>query len=119
MHHQIAFAYAVAELHNLGTHPVHADAAVAVLAENERLAVFEHELMVGLDRLVANFLESVVVEDVAVLEDLDKRRAAVIVGAFKNFAEMLLLDVDSTRDECRMCAERDGNRIEREINRAR
>ena len=50
--------------------------------------------MVGLDGLVAQFLEGTIVEDVAVLEDLDERRAAMGVAALEHLAEMLLLDVD-------------------------
>ena len=118
MHHDVAFAHPVTELDHLGTHPVHADAAVAVLAEDERLAILEHELMVGLDSLVADFLESVIVEDVAILKDLDKRSAAICVGALEHFAEMFLLDVDRAGDERRIRTKRDRHRIEREINRA-
>ena len=58
----------------------HHDAALAVGAEADRLAVHEvdHHLVAGL--LLGDVVELAVVEHVAVLVDLDERRAAVVVG---------------------------------------
>ncbi len=68
-------------VHDLGLLAVQADALVAVLAEDQRLAVLEDERAC---RPCVSFSVSVgegaVVEDVAVLEDLDERRAAVLRG---------------------------------------
>ena len=64
--------------------------------------MLEHQLMVGLDRLVADVVESAVVEDVAVLQNLDERGAAMRMRPLERFAEMLLLDVDRARDERRV-----------------
>src|SRR3712207_8851874 len=49
-----------------------ADGLVAVLAEDQRLAVFEVERVVGLGGLVGGVVVGAVVEDVAVLVDLDR-----------------------------------------------
>src|SRR5215472_3784013 len=90
---EVALGYAVAKMHRLGAHPVHADAHVAILAEDERLAVLEHELMLGLEALVTDVVEGAVVEDVAVLQNLDERGAAMRVRPLEHLAEMLLLDI--------------------------
>ena len=71
------------------------DALVAVLAEDERLPVLEHERVIGLaSSFSVRSLEGAVVEDVAVLEDLDERRALVRVRAPDDLLEVLRLDVD-------------------------
>ncbi len=57
--------------------PAHADALVVVLAEDQRLAVLEVEDVVVLGLLVGHVGEGPVVEDVAVLVDLDEGRALV------------------------------------------
>src|SRR5260370_30307971 len=101
MYDDVALADAVAERDHLGPLPVHPDSLVAVLAEDERLAVLAHQLMIGLDLLVADVVEGAVIENVAVLEDFDERRAAMPMSAFQRLAEPLLLDADSTRNERR------------------
>ena len=63
----------LAERHDLELDPVHADAAVAVLAEDERLAVLEEDGVVVAHVLLGEGLPGAVVEDVAVLQDLDER----------------------------------------------
>ena len=61
-----------------GFMPLQADALVAVLAEDQRLAVLQLERGVGLGFAVGGVVEGAVVEHVAVLIDLDERRAAVL-----------------------------------------
>ena len=63
-----------------GWRPSQADALVAVLAEDHRLAVLEDEHPVLADLAVGEVAPGAVVEDVAVLEDLDERRALVPAG---------------------------------------
>ena len=75
--------------------PVQADALVAVLAEDQRLAVLEHERVVSaLMSFSVSVVEGAVVEDVAVLEDLDERRALVRVARADDLLQVLGLDVD-------------------------
>ena len=109
----------VAELHHLEAVAVHADALVAVLAEDQRLAVLEQELIVGLAVLVGDVREGAVVEDVAVLQDLDERGAAVLVGAANHLLQVLGLDVDAARDEGGLGAERHGDRVKRDSRSSR
>ena len=75
--------------------------------------------MLGLDGLVADVVEGAVIEDVAVLENLDERCAAMIVRALERLAEMLLFDVDGAGDEGGMRSERQRDRVERKIHGTR
>jgi hypothetical protein len=88
-----------AELDDLGERAAHADAAVAVLAEDHRLAVFEVEHVVGPHVAGGEGVEGVVVEDVAVLEDLDEGDALVAGRRLHHRAEVLDVDVDGAGDE--------------------
>ena len=54
-----------------------ADALVAVLAEHQRLAVLQQDAGIGPGRLVGQGVVGAVVEDDAVLQDLDEGRARV------------------------------------------
>ena len=95
------------------------DAPLAVLAEGDRLAVLEPD-----QRLVAGVglleqVERAVVEDVAVLVDLDERRALVLGGRAQDLLEVLAVGVDGTGDEARLGPERERDRVERRVRRAR
>src|ERR1700724_965420 len=92
--------------------------AAAPLAEDERLAVLElHRLLVA-GLLLGHVAESLVVEDVAVLVDLDEGGAAVPRGAAQGLLQMLLEDVDAARDEGRAGAQGQRQWIERHVDRA-
>src|ERR1700730_13936793 len=120
MHHDAFEILAIgADRDHFGPHPVHPDSLVAILAKDERLAVLKDQLMLGLDALVAHVVECAIVEDIAVLENLDERRAAMVMCALEGVAEMFLLDVDGTRNESSMRAKRHGDRVEWEIHRSR
>ena len=80
--------------------------AIAIAAEDHGPAVLEHQRVVALARLVGEVVERAVVEDVAVLEDLDERRAAVGVRAPQDLLQMLGLDVDAAGDEASPSAPR-------------
>src|SRR5260370_16460192 len=99
MHHEILLRDAVAELHDLGPLPVHPNTLVAILAEDQRLAMLQHQLMIALDLLVAHIIESTVVEDVAVLQNLDERCSAMGVGALDHLSLLLLLAVTCPADD--------------------
>ena len=56
--------------------------------------------------------ETPVVEDVAVLEDLDERRTLVLVGPAQDLVQVLGLDVDAAGDERGLRAEGQRDRVE-------
>ena len=62
-------------------------------------------------------VERTVVVDVAVLEDLDERGSTMPSGRTKHFREPLLVGVDRPRDERRLRADRDRERVERVVER--
>ena len=90
------------------------DALLEVGAEADRLAVLEADL-VGRAPLATDGVEGAVVEDVAVLVDLDEGRAGVLGGGPQGVADVLLLDVDRAGDEGGVGAERQGERVERVV----
>ena len=65
------------QLDHLGNEAAEPYAAIAIATEDHGPPVLEHQRVVALARLVREVIERAVVEDVAVLEDLDERRAAV------------------------------------------
>src|SRR5262249_45095366 len=73
MHKQIIDADAIAQRHDLWVQAVQPDALVAIFAEDERLTMLQIKRVVGLDALVGGVLEDAVVENLAVLIDLDER----------------------------------------------
>ena len=90
------------------------DPALAVGAEPDRLAVLEADLVRGA-ALAADRVEGAVVEDVAVLVDLDEGGAIVLGGGAQGRGEVLLLDVDGAGDERGLGAERQRQRVERRV----
>ena len=94
-----------------GWRPSEPDALVAVLAEDHRLAVLEHEHPVLADLAVGEVAPGAVVEDVAVLEDLDERRAVVAAGPLERLLEVLGVGVDRAGDERRLGGEGDRQRL--------
>ena len=68
-------------------------ALLAVGAEADRLAVEQRDQHVVAGRLGRQGLERAVVEDVAVLEDLDERGALVFVGPAEHLLHVLAVDV--------------------------
>ncbi len=96
---QIALGDAVAELHDFEVEAVQADALVAVLAEDQRLAVFELDDVLAAGVFFGEIDPGAVVEDVAVLQDFDVGRAFVRGGLFQSVFQVLLEDVHRARDE--------------------
>ena len=76
-------------------------------AEPDRLAVLERDQHLVADRLGGDALEGGVVEDVAVLEDLDERGALVLVGAAERLDHVVAVHVVGAGHEARLGAERD------------
>src|SRR5205085_1884277 len=108
----------VRELDDLGSEAVEADAAVPVLAEDERLAVLDVDHAVVAHVALLEGVKGAVVEDVAVLVDLEDRTAAVRGHALERRAEVLRVRVDRARDEARLGREGDGKRLERIVDDA-
>ena len=87
-------------------------------AEADRLAVDQRDDRVGLGVVVLDRVERAVVEDRAVLVDLDERRAAVGGGRGEHRGEVLAVGVDGAGHERRLGAQRQGDRVERVVERA-
>ena len=73
---------------------------------------------VGLGVGVLDGVEGAVVEDRAVLVDLDERRAAVGGGGGEHLGQVLAVGVDGAGHERRLGAERQRDRVERVVHRA-
>ena len=110
---QVAFADAVAELHDFEVEAVHADALVAILAEDERLAVFELDDVLAARFFLGQVEPGAVVEDVAILQDLNVGRAAMRRGLLEHFFEMPLHDVHRAGHESGLRSDGQRQRIER------
>jgi hypothetical protein len=75
------------------------DPELVVEAEADRLAVDEVDAVDGRGVLLGQVVEGAVVEDRAVLEDLDEGGAAVLGRRAQDLDEPLLVAVDGARDE--------------------
>src|SRR5207245_1991057 len=86
----------------------------ALLAPADRLAVLEVDPVL---LLLAHEVERVVVEDVAVLEDLDERAAAMLRRAAQDVLEVGAIGVDRPGYERSLRADGERQRIERPVQR--
>ena len=93
-------------------------ALLAVGAEADRLAVHERDQHVVAVGLAGDGLERAVVEDVAVLVDLDERGALVVVGPPEHLHHVLAVHVVGAGHERGLGAERHADRVERVVERA-
>ena len=118
VHEQIFFGDAVAELDDFELEAIQANALVAILAEDERLAVFELDDVLAARVFFRERFPRVVVEDVAVLQNLDVGGAFVRGGFFQRVFQVLLKNVDGARDKRGFRADGQRNRIERAIGGA-
>ena len=94
MDQKVAFADAVAEIDDFRGRAVEADSFVAVFAEDEWLAVFESDGPVRPDVLVCELHEGAVVEDVAILIDLDEGGALVMGGPIERREQVMHIDIE-------------------------
>ena len=90
----------------------HPDALLVVGTEAYRLAVLEVDAVLGPSVLRGQRQERAVVEDVAVLVDLDERGAPVGGGPAQHFGQVLVFDIDRAGDEGSLGPERDRHRVE-------
>ena len=73
---QIVFGNPFAQLDDFGLQAVQTNALVAIFAKNQRLAMLQFQRRVRLGVAILGVFPGTVVEDVAVLIDLDERGAA-------------------------------------------
>src|ERR1700677_4199095 len=109
---QIIRADASAEIHYRRPETFQADALVPLCAEDQRLALFEEQ---GLDGLAAFFgkdFESAVIENIAVLIDLEERRALMPMAAQQHLLKMLGVPVHAAGYKAGIRAHGKGQRIE-------
>ena len=119
VHDQVLLADTITKLDNFGPLAIHPNAFVLVLAKNERFPVLEDKLMFRFNLLIAQFIEGAVIKNITVLQNLHVGRATMSVRPLKRIAKMLLLHVYRAADETGVRAERNRDRIEREIDRSR
>jgi hypothetical protein len=62
---------------------------------------------IGTHRTFSEVIKRAIVEDVAVLVDLDKRDALVLRRGFNDRAEMFDVDIDRARDKRRLTRDRE------------
>jgi hypothetical protein len=104
---QVILGDALTQLDDLGIHAVEANTLVAVLAEDQRLAVFQLDRGLGLGLAIGGVVERAVVEDIAVLVNLDERGTTVLGGALQHRAQVLDVCIDRTGDERPFATDRD------------
>jgi hypothetical protein len=110
---EIGFRDAVAELDDFDVAiGFAADAFVAIFAEDQRLAVFELNDVFAARVFFGDAGPGAVIEDVAVLQNFDKRRAAMRSGLLEGVFQVDLEDVDGAGDKSGFRADGKGNGVE-------
>src|SRR2546421_3168189 len=89
----------LADGHDFRMRAVHPNALISILAEDHRLAMLEIKHLVLANAALGEVVERAVIEDVAVLIDLEEGNALVFGGGIYHRAEVFHVDVDRTRDE--------------------
>ena len=115
---EVGFGDAVAQLDDFDVAiGLAANAFVAILAEDERLAVFELDDVFAASVFFGDAGPGTVIENVAVLQDFDEGGAFVGGGVFERVFEVGLEDVHGARDESGFGADGQRDRIEGAIER--
>jgi len=96
---------------------IHDDAALVVGAESDRLTVLETDEHGVAILLGGDLGERTIVENVAVLVDLDERRTLVVIGAAEHLHHVIAIHVVGASDEGRLDAERHRQWVERLVER--
>ena len=107
-----------AQIHDLGSHAIETYAAVALFTEDQRLTVLQFQHVVRLGIAVGRVLEGAIVEDVAVLIDLNKGRASVFGRALECSTEVFDVDVNGSSDKGSFGADRNAERMQGIVHRA-
>ena len=108
----------IGDVHHPGSPGFDDHAAGIVRAEDDLLAVAEIDAVLIPGVAGSQWQERLVVEDVAVLVDLDERRAVVVGARPQDLGRVLAIHVDGPGDECRLGAEGQADRVERVVDRA-
>src|SRR5262245_52071885 len=116
---QLGLRHAVVELHNFEMLIVDSYASIPVFSEDERLAVLELDHPVFFHIATDKHLKGRVVEDIAVLVDLDERHAFVSHRALDDRLQMFRVPVDRPGDEGGFGGNRNRQRIQRVIDHAK
>src|SRR5271169_2367465 len=116
MNDEIGFRDAIAHLYNFDvTIGLAADTLVAVLTEDERFAVFELQDLLAPCVFFSKTSPCSVIEDVAVLKNLDECGSAVHGGGLQGIFQVSLENIHGASDESRFRAYGQGDRVERAI----
>ena len=92
-------------------------AVLAALAESDRLAVADiNHTFLG--TVLAQRVERAVIEDRAVLKDLDQSRAAMRSRGPQHLREALAVGIQRPSDKCRLRTQCHRHRVERVVQRA-
>ena len=116
---QVGFADAVAELHDFDI-PIRGATYTlfAIFAEDHGLAVFQLQYILAAGFFFGDPEPSAVVEDIAILQNLDERRTLVSGCCFEGLLEMALKDIDGASNESGFRADGQRNGVEWAIGRA-
>ena len=97
----------VAQVHNLRDQAIETDALVPILPENHRLPMLKHKSVIILGAAVGDVAPRTIVEDIAVLEDLDEGGPFVLGGPKKCCAEVFGVEVNAASNKCRFGSQRE------------
>ena len=117
MNQQVVLGHSVAERHHFGVEAPQADSLVAILAEDHRLAVLEQQHPILAHLAVREIAKRTIVEDVAVLEDLDEGRAPMTASQLEGSLQVLGVCVHRACDEAGLRREGDRQRHDGRVDR--
>lgn len=89
MHPQIICAGIFSQLNDHRPEAVQFDAFVALCAKDQGLALLQEEGIIGFGRLLSEHFKNAIIEDIAVLIDLQEGRTLVLMAADKRFLQVL------------------------------
>ena len=119
MNQNVGFGDAIlADGDNFGMGSFHANPKISILAEDHRLAMFQVQDLILAHAAFGEVIEGMIVEDVAVLIDLQERHAFVSGRGFDHRAQVLDVNVDGARDEGCFAGDRQRQRINRIVDYA-
>src|SRR5436853_332452 len=93
-------------------HIVQANSAVVLLAVDQRFTMLDLDHLVVFDRAIGEHIKCPIIEDVAVLINLDKRDAFVTHCAFDHHLKMRDVRIDGASHESGLSSQRDRKRIQ-------
>src|SRR6267378_613495 len=100
MHQEIIFCDAIlADGNNFRMGAIHTNTAVSILAEDHWLTVLKIKHAIHSYTSLGKGIEGVIVKDVAVLIDLNKRNSLVFGCCFDYASQMFDINIDRARHE--------------------